>query len=349
VATPPDPRAAGSVPLRSAPAGGAGPAGHPWGVTVPLDNVPLHQHPALYRELADAGYTDLWSTESNAADGFTPLAMAAAVEPRLRLGTAIVSSFTRGPAILAQSAAAMAAAAPGRFTLGIGASSDVIVQRWNDIAFDRPYSRTRDVLRFLRAALAGERVAHRYDTFEVRGFRLGLVPETPPKIMVAALRERMLRLAAREADGVILNWVSAPDVKRIAAIVREENPAAEIVARIMVSPSADAAAVRAAVRPHVSGYLTVPVYREYQSWLGHDGALAGMWRAWDAGDRKAATAAVPDEIVDSVCVHGSTAQCRDQIADYVRNGVTTPVLAILPGALAPRDALRYLAPPPPAP
>jgi probable F420-dependent oxidoreductase len=315
-----------------------------WGVTVPLDGVPLAEHPELYTELADAGYTDLWSAESNGADGFTPLALAAAAEPRLRLGTAIVSSFTRGPALLAQSAAAMAAAAPGRFVLGLGASSDVIVQRWNDIVFDKPYSRTADVLRFLRVALAGERVTQRYGTFSVSGFRLGLVPDTPPKIMVAALRERMLRLAAREADGVILNWVSPQDVRRVAAIVHEENPAAEIVARIMVCPSADAAAVRAAVRPLVSGYLTVPVYRAYQAWLGHGDALAAMWQAWDASDRKAATAAVPDDIVDSFCVHGSPADCRDQIAGYVSAGVSTPVLALLPGDPDPRGTLRRLAP-----
>jgi probable F420-dependent oxidoreductase len=314
-------------------------------MTVPLDGVPLARHPELYRELAGLGYTDLWSTESNGADGFTPLALAAAAESRLRLGTAIVSSFTRGPALLAQSAAAMAAAAPGRFVLGVGASSDVIAEHWNGIPFDRPYSRTRDVVRFLRAALAGERVTGQYDTYEVRGFRLGLVPAAPPKIMVAALRERMLRMAAREADGVILNWVSARDVKRIAAIVRDENPAAEIIARIMVCPSADSGAVRAIVRPLVSGYLTVGVYRAYQAWLGHGDALDAMWRAWDAGDRKAAAAAVPDDIVDSVCVHGSPAQCQDQIAGYVTSGVTTPVLALLPGDLDPRDAVRRLAPP----
>jgi probable F420-dependent oxidoreductase len=240
----------------------------------------------------------------------------------------------------------MAAAAPGRFVLGLGASSDVIVRQWNDIPFDKPYSRTRDVLRFLRAALAGERVAEQYDTFSVSGFRLGLVPETPPKIMIAALRERMLRLAAREADGVILNWASPQDVKRITAIVHQENPAAEIVTRIMVCPSADARAVRAAVRPLVSGYLTVPVYRSYQDWLGHGEELAAMWNAWDTGDRKAATAAVPDQVVDSICVHGSPAECLEQIAGYVASGVTTPVLAPLPIGIDIRDAVRRLAPSP---
>ncbi|WP_433190063.1 LLM class F420-dependent oxidoreductase [Actinoallomurus sp. CA-150999] len=314
-----------------------------WGITVPLDGIPLAEHPALYRELADVGYTDLWSAESNGADAFTPLALAAA-EPRLRLGTAIVSSFTRGPAVIAQSAAALASAAPGRFTLGIGASSNVIAAKWNDIAFEAPYSRTRDLVAFLRTAFTGARIKEHYDSFAVDGFRLGLVPEPAPKILVAALRERMLRLGARDADGVILNWVSPRDVRRVAAIVREENPAAEIVTRIMVCPSQDADAVRAMVRPLVTGYLTVPVYRAYQTWLGHGAALADMWEAWDAGDRKAAVAAVPAEVVDAVCVHGSPAECRERIAEYVQGGVTTPVLALLPIGPDPREALRSLAP-----
>jgi probable F420-dependent oxidoreductase len=315
-------------------------------MTVPIDGIPLAEHPKLYRELADLGYTDVWSAESNGADGLTPLALAAAVEPRLRLGTAIVSSFTRGPAVLAQSAAAMAAAAPGRFVLGIGASSDVIVQGWNGIPFDKPLSRTRDVVRFLRAAFTGKRISERYDTFSVNGFRLGLVPETPPKIVVAALRERMLRLAAREADGVVLNWVSPRDVSRIAAVVREERPSAEIVTRIMVCPSTDADSVRDLVRSLVTGYLTVPVYRAYQTWLGHGDVLAAMWQAWDAGDRKGARAAVPDEVVDSVCVHGTPQVCRERITEYLRCGVTSPVLALLPVGLDPHEAVRRLAPAP---
>lgn len=316
----------------------------PWGITVPLDGVALADHPKLYRELADLGYTDLWSAEANGADGLTPLALAAAAEPRLRLGTAILSSFTRGPAILAQSAAAMAAAAPGRFTLGIGASSDVIVGRWNGIAFDKPYSHTRDVVRFLRAAFTGEKVSEQYETFAVDGFRLGLVPDAPPRIVVAALREKMLRLGAGSADGVILNWVSAADVAKVAAIVRDENSAAEIVTRIMVCPSEDADAVRRVVRGLVTGYLTVPVYREYQTWLGHGDLLADMWDAWDAGDRKAAVAAVPDAVVDAVCVHGPPEVCKARIAEFAESGVTTPVLALLPVGVDVRDAIHSLAP-----
>src|SRR5919198_5998051 len=117
------------------------------GITVPFDGVPLHAHREWFEEIAALGYTDLWSAESGGADAFTPLALAAAWAPSLRLGTAIVPAYTRGAATLAQSAATLAAAAPGRFTLGIGSSTPVIVEQWNGGEFDRPLARVRDLAR----------------------------------------------------------------------------------------------------------------------------------------------------------------------------------------------------------
>lgn len=124
-------------------------------MTVPLDGVALADHAAVYEALADAGFTDLWSSEVNGVDAFTPLTLAAVWQPGLRLGTAVTPVFTRGPGLLAMSAAALADVAPGRFALGIGASSPVVVSDWNAVEFTEPFRRTRDVLRFLRAALRG--------------------------------------------------------------------------------------------------------------------------------------------------------------------------------------------------
>src|SRR5262249_21711518 len=138
---------------------------------------------------------------------FTPLAVAAGCTERMRLGTAIASAFTRGPMTLAMSAASMAESAPGRFVLGIGTASDTIVRDWNGIDFAKPYTRTRDVFRAVRTALAGQRVSVDTDTTHVSNFRLTRPVPGPVPIFLAALRERMLRLAGAEADGVIINWL----------------------------------------------------------------------------------------------------------------------------------------------
>ena len=313
-------------------------------MTLPLPG-PLHSHRDKLSELADLGYTDVWSAESDGADAFTPLALAAAWEPRLRLGTAIVPAFTRSPALMAQSVGSLATAAPGRFAFGIGTSSNVIVEKWNGIPFVEPYKRVRDMVRFLRVALTGEKVTQRYDSFEVTGFKLGVVPEVPPKILVAALREGMLRLAGREGDGAIINWLAAEDVPKVAAIVNAQGDDREIVCRIFVCPSEDTETVRQAAKFAIAAYLNVPVYAAFHDWLGRGPALRPMWDAWQAGDRKGALASIPDEVVDELIVHGSPAACRARIQKYFDLGVTTSSLAIMP--LAPIDfwqAVRQLAP-----
>ena len=304
------------------------PAAPRWGLTVPLTGVRLPAHRDLVTALPGLGYTDVWSAETAGADAFTPLALAASWEPALRLGTAIVPAFTRGPALIAMSAAALADAAPGRFVLGLGASSPVIVQNWNSVAYDEPYRRVRDVLRIVRAALAGERVDGEFDTVTVRRFRLEQPPLQPPPILLGALRPQMLRLAGREADGAILNWLAARDVARCRAEIASDD--AEVAARIFVCPTGDEQFARNVGRLLISTYLTVPAYAAFHEWLGRGPALARMHERWAAGDRAGAAAAVPDEVVDELVLHGTPDRCRELITEYARAGVSTPVLALLP-------------------
>src|SRR5918911_2799191 len=137
-------------------------------MTIPFNSVPLHDLGALVRRVEDAGYEGVWSAESTEFDGFTPLAIAAQHSKRLRLVTGIVSVYTRGPALLAQTTAALANASDGRFVLGLGASSNVIVEQWNEIPFRRPLAKVEETVEYLRTVLAGER--------GTGGFRLTSAP-----------------------------------------------------------------------------------------------------------------------------------------------------------------------------
>ncbi len=314
-----------------------------YGMTIPLGGIPLHAHEEWLKEMVDLGYTDFWSSEANGHDGFTPLALASAWTPTARLGIAIIPAFTRGPALMAQTVGAMADAAPGRFVMGIGTSSDVIVGRWNDIPFEKPYQQVRDMVRFLRKALAGEKIDESFERFTVKGFRLGFKVEHQPPILIAALREGMLKLAGREGDGAILNWLSATDVKQVAPIVHAGGEGKEIAARIFVLPVEDRSTALAIGRRAVAAYLNVPVYAAFHEWLGRGDQLAGMWKAWKEGDRAAALEAIPEEVVDALIINGSAGACREKIQEYVENGVDTPALAILHSDDL-RTAIRDLAP-----
>jgi probable F420-dependent oxidoreductase len=313
-----------------------------WGITLPLHGLSLPEQRDLVTALPVLGYTDAWSAELNGIDAFTPLTLASQWAPQLRLGTAIAGIYTRAPVALAVSAGTLAALAPGRFVMGIGTSSQVAVEQWNGIPFEKPYQRARDMLRFLRAALSGEKVSESYETFSVHGFRLDPAPEVPPALALAALRPGMVRLAAKESDAAITNWLAPADVPKIREVA---GPGCELIARIFVCPTSDADMARTIGRRVLAAYLTVPVYAAFHEWLGRGELLAPMLAAWAKGDRRGALALIPDELVDDLVVHGPLDACRERVAEYQASGLDTPVIALLPAPDAElTESIRRLAP-----
>lgn len=303
-----------------------------WSLSVPLDAFTLAEHAEIGREAERLGYTDAWSFEVDGVDCFAPLAVVGQATG-LRVGTAIANVFTRGPATLAITAAGMAEIAPGRFCLGVGAGSQPIVEAWNGGRFDRPATRVREMVQFLRVALSGERVVFQGTTFAVDGFRLTRPPARPIPIHVAALRPGMLRVAGEVGDGAVLNWLSPDDVPKAVAVVREaarkagRDPGAiEITARLMVNLDPPGPASDAGLRRHITAYLTVPVYRAFHEWLGRAALLGPMWDAWARGDRKGAVAAVPDAAVRELILRGSMEDIRAGVHRYLDAGIDTAFL-----------------------
>src|ERR1019366_7113634 len=311
------------------------------GITIPFDGVTLRAHKEWFHRLADLGYSDVWSAEVDGADGFTPLTLAAIWEPRLSLGVAVTPVFTRGPGLLAMSIAALAEVADGRFTMGLGASSEPVVQRWNGISYDKPYARTRDVLNFVKRALDGEKIDEVFETFEVHGFNLSRPVINRPPILLGALRPGMLRLAGREADGAILNWLAATDVAQCRSEVGEGKI---IAARLFVVPTADADLARMIGRRMISSYLTVNAYAEFHRWLGRGEVLQPMWDAWAECNRKLANELIPDCVVGELMIHGPYEACREHVARYIEAGVQIPTLAIVPFGVDLKEAAEGLAP-----
>ncbi len=306
-----------------------------WALSVPLDAFTLAEHGEIARKAESLGYTDAWSFEVDGLDCFSPLAVVGQATG-LRVGTAIANVYTRGPATLAMSAAAVAEIAPGRFCLGIGAGSQPIVEAWNGGQFSRPVTRVREMVQFLRQALAGERVVFQGETLRVEGFRLSRPPSQPIPIHVAALRPPMLRVAGEVGDGAVLNWLSANDVRKAVGVVREaaleagRNPEAiEVTARLIVCVDPPTQEAETGLRRHINTYLNVPVYRAFHQWLGRTEELTPMWQAWDRGDRRGAVAAVPRQVLEDLAIWGSPREMKSRILRYMEAGVDTAFLQLL--------------------
>lgn len=323
------------------------------GLTIPLFGHTLREHGEIVREAEGLGYTDLWSFETSGIDGFSPLVYAAAFSSTARLGTAIVSAYTRGPAIMAMSAAAVEQAAPGRFVLGIGSSTEAIVQGWNGIPFTRPVSTMRETIRRVRQALGGEKMSL---APEAKGaFRLDARPSTDIPIYAGALRGGMLRMAGEVADGIVINFLPPSAVPQVIAEVRAGAAAAgrdpdgiDVVCRHMLCADGLTDETRAVARFVLAVYVSSPPYEAFLRWIGMGEMIDPVLDKWRAGDRQGALAAMSDELLTSLLVIGDVDQCRERIEEYRRAGVRVPCIAPFSGAQdmrgAVRRAMRELAP-----
>src|SRR5207247_1240141 len=123
------------------------------GLSLPAEGLALAGLTVLARMAEDLGYSDAWSFEVNGYDAFSPLAAVAAVTSEMRLGTAIVPVYTRPAGLIAMQATTLAELAPGRFVLGLGSSTPVVVEGWFGVPFRRPLTRTREMIVAVRARL----------------------------------------------------------------------------------------------------------------------------------------------------------------------------------------------------
>jgi probable F420-dependent oxidoreductase len=288
-----------------------------WGLTVPFAGIPLSDNAELVRRAEAAGYTDLWSGETNGPDGFSPLALASVWTERVRLGTGVVGVMQRGRALLAQETAALAEASHGRFVLGIGASSDRIIEGWNGMPFEKPLSKMSETIDFLRTALAGERAEG--------GFKLERPPEERVPIIVAALRGKMLRLAVEKGDGAITNFLPLETLPRVAGQLEGAPDGFELLCRFFCIPG-EREQVEPLVRFMFSSYVTVPVYEAFYRWLGYGERIDEMVDAWKGKDRQKAAAAAPWELIEEMFIFGSPEQMHERLEAFVEGGITLPIL-----------------------
>ncbi|MFI5830702.1 LLM class F420-dependent oxidoreductase [Streptomyces sp. NPDC051578] len=303
---------------------------HRAGFSIPIPGLPLREHRTLLERAPDWGYTDVWTAESAGPDAFTPLALAAAWCPSLRLGTSVIPAQTRGPATLAMTAATLAEATDAEVVVGIGASGPPFVEDINGIPFREPYRHVRDTARFLRTAFHGELVQGDFDTFRIKGFHLSQLPPRAPRVMLGALRPGMLRLAAREADQLLAPALGAELLGDTRYVLDGQDVGDRALGRFFVCPTADRELGRMIGRRVLTPMLMARTYWAFHSWLGRADLLGPMREAWLAGDWHRAQTLLPDRLLDELFVHGSPEECREHLERFVAAGIDTTIIALIP-------------------
>lgn len=294
--------------------------------------LPIRSCAAIARDAQEAGYTRVWATEAGSADAFALLTACADTTSTIGLATGVLPIATRSPALTAQAAATVQDLSGGRFALGLGVSTPVVVTHWNGLSWDGRLARLRECVETVVDLLAGRTVDRAEGHYRMRGSRLLMsVPPVPPPVLLAALGPRMLALAGGLADGALLNYAGAVAVSSLVRQVRAAAPDRErpvavsaFVRACVIDDGVEAA--RTAAQREVMAKVVVPAYRRGLEAQGWGAACAAALALWETGDRRGAAASLPDAMTESIVLFGSAKDIRDRFAEFHATALDEPVV-----------------------
>jgi len=309
--------------------------------------VPLPEFHAIAREAETRGYRTAWVGEASGTEAIVLSTLIATHTSTLRIANGVIPVQTRTPIVYGQAAATLGHLAPGRFALGLGLSSEIIVGQWHGLPFSPSVQQMREAIQIIRTAASGERVNFEGKFYRLKNFRLAIPAPTPaPRIYIAALGPRMCELAGEVADGVLLNWIPpaavAASVRHVEAGAKRANRRladVDVSVYVRTCVTDERPSVREALARDITGYAIVNAYARFFEECGFAAEVEAVNRAWQAGDRAGAVKGISERVLDGLGAIGTAEACREQIAAFARAGVTPVVLPFAPPGPAARASL----------
>jgi F420-dependent oxidoreductase-like protein len=300
------------------------------------------------RELEALGVEYFWTGEAYTADAVSTLGYLAAITQTAQIGSSILPLYTRTPTLLAMTAVGLDRLSNGRFILGIGSSGPQVIEGFHGVPYDRPLGRTREIIEICRSVWRRDRLVHHGVSYEMplpedRGTGLG----KPLKIIgqprreripiyVAALGPKNVELTAELAEGWLPLYLFPDrahavwgDALRAGAAVRAPDlPPLDTVAGGLLAIGDDVDHLRDAIRPTLALYFGgmgargANYYNEVLRRYGYEAEAEEIQDLYLGGDRDAAAALVPQELVDAMSLVGDVGFVKERIAAYREAGVT---------------------------
>ena len=315
------------------------------------------------------GYDSVWSSESYSTDAVSPAAWVLARTTRIKAGTGIMQMPARTPACAAATAMTLQALSGNRFLCGIGPSGPQVVEGWHGVPFGNPLERTREYIAIIRQIVAREApVTHQGAHYQIPytgpgasglGKPLKSIIHGDPslKIYTATASPGGLRLAGEVADGTLPIFMSPENPELVLRPIREGLQKAgkpdslesfDVAPYVRTRMSEDVAACRDAIRPELALYIggmgarAKNYYNDFARRLGYEEEAAKIQDLYLSGRKQEAEAAVPDALIDEICLVGPPDRIKDRLQAWRDASRDNRIGAlILTGASI--DAMRVVA------
>lgn len=291
-------------------------------------------------QLADElGYDSFWIPEAWGYEAFTVLTEMAVATKRIKLGTGIVNVYSRSPGLIAMSAATLDEISEGRFILGIGASGQRVIEGFHGRPFGKPLTQVRDVVRVVRALIAGEKLSDAGAELQAyRPFKLEMKPARPRiPVYVAALRQKAIESIGELADGWIPTfwpydrlaegraWIAAGAAR--AGRDPSEIVTAPFTTVLPLGLEAGSMMAKRIISFYIGGMGDY--YIELLTRFGYEEDCKRVAELYQNKETRAqAAAAVPDRMIEALTISGDPAHCIEELRRRRGFGIDLPILSL---------------------
>lgn len=277
----------------------------------------------------------LWVPESWGRESFATLGAISQVTRKVSLGTSIINIYSRTPAIVAMAATTLDMLSDNRTIIGLGASTAAIVENWHGLKFNRPASRMKEYIECLRLMTRGEKVKYNGEFFQINNFKILHQPQRANiPIFMAAVNKKMVSMASKLADGILLYLRPLEELKRTATEIKQasKGKSFEIACSFICAMSnKEPEKARARAATTLAFYIAVGEY--YSKFLADNGfkieveEITAEYRKAGADN---AAKYVSDRMLSSLVICGSSEECRESLSKFLSTGITLPIIQFNP-------------------
>jgi 5,10-methylenetetrahydromethanopterin reductase len=277
----------------------------------------------------------LWVPESWGRESFATLGAISQVTRKVSLGTSIINIYSRTPAIVAMAATTLDMLSNNRTIIGLGASTAAIVENWHGLKFNRPASRMKEYIECLRLMTRGEKVKYNGEFFQINNFKILHQPQRANiPIFMAAVNKKMVSMASKLADGILLYLRPLEELKRTATELKQatKGKSFEIACSFICAISnKEPEKARARAATTLAFYIAVGEY--YSKFLADNGfkieveEITAEYRKAGADN---AAKYVSDRMLSSLVICGSSEECRESLSKFLSTGITLPIIQFNP-------------------
>jgi 5,10-methylenetetrahydromethanopterin reductase len=277
----------------------------------------------------------LWVPESWGRESFATLGAISQVTRKVSLGTSIINIYSRTPAIVAMAATTLDMLSDNRTIIGLGASTAAIVENWHGLKFNRPASRMKEYVECLRLMTRGEKVKYNGEFFQITNFKILHQPQRANiPIFMAAVNKKMVSMASKLADGILLYLRPLEELKRTVTELKQatKGKSFEIACSFICAISnKEPEKARARAATTLAFYIAVGEY--YSKFLADNGfkieveEITAEYRKAGADN---AAKYVSDRMLSSLVICGSSEECRESLSKFLSTGITLPIIQFNP-------------------